>query len=560
MTSRTALVRGLVILGIVSAVFLAGCGGGAPTVNNQPPSVAPQPNGITVSPASVTVQAGGTHSFAAVVSPSGANQAVTWSVSGTGCTGANCGTISSVGMYTAPASVPNPATVMVTATSVVDSTKSASATVTLALPPPPPVPTATLLIQATPPAGITILSFSLTIMGAVFEPGAVPLVKNPISVEINRLQVETSLLASLSIPAGTYNYLSLTFANPALTILNTSATAIGSCASGAVCKLNPTLAVSSLNLTGQPFPINTDGKTPLFLLLDFDLSKSLSSSNLGFLNPVMTVQQILPAGLDQGLFVKQVAGSIVYTGGDDIVDGAIFDLVTNAGALHRISDFFAQYIDANLCGYFYCVQNKIAEVDLTLPTKSDSFWEARRVTLKPPDQPELEGVIVAITNASQFDLILLHQGPPETGLQLGDTVGINLQVGATIEAIDTNLATTGLLFSAPSDLLIGQVVSVRALTAPSGTPVAVATDRIRLKSGAISARVKSVVNATDFIVDNLPGNFSSGQIQVRTNLQTGFVNISGVGGLKVGDTVSVSGFLLNTTGDPVLLAEGVRKR
>jgi hypothetical protein len=50
-------------------------------------------------------------------------------------------------------------------------------------------------------------------------------------------------------------------------------------------------------------------------------------------------------------------------------------------------------------------------------------------------------------------------------------------------------------------------------------------------------------------VDSLPGNFPSAQIQVRPNAA-----------LNVGDTVSLSGFLLKTTGDPVLLAEDVRKR
>ena len=554
-------VRGIVIFGIASLILLAGCGGGVPTVNNQPPSVAPQPTGITVSPSNVTVQTGGAQPFAAVVNPSGANQAVTWSVSGAGCAGATCGTISSAGMYTAPASVPNSATVMVTATSVADSTKSASATVTIIAPAPPPLaPTLTLLIQATPPAGITVLSFSTTVTGAVLEPGGVPLVTNPVSVEINRLQFDASLLANLLIPLGTYNSLNIVFANPVLTILNSSGAAIGSCTSGAICKLNPTLAVSSVNLTGQPFPITYDGKTPLFLQLDFDLSKSLSSSNFGSLNPIITVQQILPTASDQGLFVKQVAGSIAYTGGDDLIDGAIFNLMTSTGTLYSVSDFFAQYVDARLCGYYFCVQDKIAEVDLTLPSRSDSVWEARRVTLKPPNQPELEGVIVAIGDTTQFDMVLLHQVPAAADLALGDIVHINLQSGTTIEAVDTNLTRSGLLFSAPPDLLVGQVVTVRAQSAPSGTPVAVTTDRVRLKSGALTARVKSVLNGTDFIVDNLPGNFPSGQIEVRTDAQTGFVGISGVSGLNAGDAVSLGGFLLKTASDPVLFAEGVRKR
>jgi hypothetical protein len=143
---------------------------------------------------------------------------------------------------------------------------------------------------------------------------------------------------------------------------------------------------------------------------------------------------------------------------------------------------------------------------------------------------------------------------------MGDVVRINLQSGATVEAVDIDPRRNGLLFSAPSDLLVGQVVTARALSAPSGTPLAVATDRVRLKSGALTGRVKSILNATDFVVDSLPGNFPSAQIQVRTSAQTSFEGISGVAALTVGDTVSLSGFLLKTSGDPVLLPEGVRKR
>jgi hypothetical protein len=292
----------------------------------------------------------------------------------------------------------------------------------------------------------------------------------------------------------------------------------------------------------------------------------------------MTVQQpVLPnsAPLDVslppgGLSVKQVAGNIIYTGGDDVVDGAIFDLVTtNMGTLKSVDDFFAQYVDAVLCGFadqcptrcqfgFFCVQDKIAEVDLILFAGTD--WKAKRVTLKPPDQPELEGVIVAINGGSQFDLVLLHQVPSAAGLGIGDVVRINLQSGATIEAVDIDPRTNGLLFSAPADLLVGQVVTARAPSAPSGTPPAVTSDRVRLKSGALTGRVKSILNATDFVVGSLPGNFPSAQIQARTNAQTGFQGISGAAALNLGDMVSLSGFLLKTTGDPVLLADGVRKR
>lgn len=563
MRVKTLVMEMFAILGIASLVFLVGCGGTTGQSIIQPPP--PAPAGVTVSPASATVTASSVQQFAAVVTPSGANQAVTWSLSGTGCTGASCGAIDSTGRYTAPSSVPSSPTVTVTATSLSDSTKFGSASVTVLPAPPPPTAVATLLIRDTPPAGVAVLSFSVTITGAVLQPGNVNLVTNPVSVEINRLQVDTSLLASLPIPSATYDSLTVAVANPVLTILNQSAAAIGSCASSAICKLSPALAVSTFIFAGQPFPVTSNNASAPVLLLDFDLSQSLS--DLGTINPVMTVQQpVLPnsAPLDVslppgGLSVKEVAGNIIYTGGDDIVDGAIFDLVTtNMGTLKSVDDFFAQYVDGVLCGGFFCVQDKVAEVNLLL--FAGTSWEAKSVTLKPPDQPELEGVIVAINGDTQFDLVLLHQAPSAAGLEIGDVVRINLQSGATIEAVDIDPRTNGLLFSAPADLSVGQVVTARALSAPSGSPLAVITDRVRLKSGALTGHVKSILNATDSVVDSLPGNFPSAQIQLRTNAQTGFQGISGVPALHVGDTVSVSGFLLKTTGDPVLLAEGVRKR
>ena len=133
MNSKAVLMRTPVILGIASLLFLAGCGGStASTVSNQPSPLA----GVAVSPTSATIQAGGEQQFTATVSPIGANQAVTWSVSGKGCTGASCGMIDATGKYTAPATVPNPPTVMVTARSVTDPTAAVTATVTIINTPP----------------------------------------------------------------------------------------------------------------------------------------------------------------------------------------------------------------------------------------------------------------------------------------------------------------------------------------------------------------------------------------------------------------------------------------
>jgi hypothetical protein len=88
--------------------------------------------GVTVqmNPTSATVALGGTQQFVPTVTGS-SNTTVTWTVSGAGCSGAACGTISSGGLYTSPASVPSPAIVSVIVTSVADPSKSTSASVTI---------------------------------------------------------------------------------------------------------------------------------------------------------------------------------------------------------------------------------------------------------------------------------------------------------------------------------------------------------------------------------------------------------------------------------------------
>ena len=83
---------------------------------------------VSVSPATITLDAGQTQQFTATVSNT-SNTAVTWSISPS----SGAGAISSSGLYTAPASITQPQTVTVTATSAADGTTTGSATVNLAV-------------------------------------------------------------------------------------------------------------------------------------------------------------------------------------------------------------------------------------------------------------------------------------------------------------------------------------------------------------------------------------------------------------------------------------------
>lgn len=93
-----------------------------------------KPVAVAVSPASAQVVRGEKQQFSAVITGE-LNSEVTWNVSGAGCSGSTCGSISSDGLYTAPSNIPSPPLVTVTATLATDPTEAANAKVMLVQPP-----------------------------------------------------------------------------------------------------------------------------------------------------------------------------------------------------------------------------------------------------------------------------------------------------------------------------------------------------------------------------------------------------------------------------------------
>ena len=119
-------------------LFLCGCGGG----KSATPIVA-----VALSPsAQTTMDQGQTLNLTATVTNDSGAKGVTWSVSGTTCTGTACGTLTnsttSAVTYNAPASVSSNMTVTVVATSGADTTKSMSAAVVVS--PAPSITTTSL--------------------------------------------------------------------------------------------------------------------------------------------------------------------------------------------------------------------------------------------------------------------------------------------------------------------------------------------------------------------------------------------------------------------------------
>src|ERR1035437_3420419 len=107
-----------------------------------------------------------------------------------------------------------------------------------------------LALTDSPPTNVSILSAEVTLTGATLNPGNVPLLASPATLELTRLQTDIAYLSTTSVNAGSYTTLSLTFANPLLTIENDTASPIVSgattCNVGAICTIAPT---STANLS-----------------------------------------------------------------------------------------------------------------------------------------------------------------------------------------------------------------------------------------------------------------------------------------------------------------------
>ncbi len=113
------------MLGLL-ALTLQRCGGRGVSSPPAPPASVI----VSVAPGSASLFLGQTQQFQATVTGT-SDTSVTWNVNGIGGGNATVGTISASGLYTAPPSMPSPASVTVTAVSQVDSQASSSATVTL---------------------------------------------------------------------------------------------------------------------------------------------------------------------------------------------------------------------------------------------------------------------------------------------------------------------------------------------------------------------------------------------------------------------------------------------
>jgi hypothetical protein len=146
-----------------SSIVLANCGGTSNSGGNGGGTNPPPGVSVSVGPTSANVRLGATQTFTATVSGT-SNTSVAWEVGGVVGGNSTLGTISAIGVYTAPSALPSPNTATVEAVSAADASASGSSGVTLWNPSPQ--------LTSVSPTSVTTGPITLDLTGTGFVSGS----------------------------------------------------------------------------------------------------------------------------------------------------------------------------------------------------------------------------------------------------------------------------------------------------------------------------------------------------------------------------------------------------
>ena len=372
-----------------------------------------------------------------------------------------------------------------------------------------------LAMTDTPPSNVTILSAEVTLTGATLAPGNVSLFSGSTTVELTRLQTDIAYIATAAnIPAGNYTSVTLTFANPSLTIENDSASTIAGCAVGSICPVVPT--ATSLSTTVPLTSFSIASSSTAGLLIDINMENLLSASLGEDFSAGTTVTPFTPGGIGAPpVGAEDVVGHV----GNINATSKTFTL-TNATATYSLkvdnTSTFFQFPITGTCPApgFACLQdNQILSVDIGI--KSDGSILARNLLFEDADSSdvEVEGIVTSTNAASQqFNMVVLTISSSGTGLVIGGQATVQYSTSLPtpfdidfqhIDNLQLSTSSFSSSFTGPADLVAGQQVSVRRNSSSTSTLVA---DRVRLRSSRITATVQSV-GAPNIILGNLPSLF-----------------------------------------------------
>ncbi len=504
------------VLLLCTAWFIAGCSsvvgsGGSPFVFS-----------LTVTVPSQNIPGMSTAQFSAKTND-GTNPALTWSVNGVAGGDSINGTISPTGLYTAPEFPPAASVITIAAFETNDPKKSGNIPAQI-LNPTPQLATAT-------PLSIPVGTFSLTITGAHFAPGAT-VVFGTVTLATTRVS-STQLTATGTANTGEVGNILITVVNPGAPVSGTiSAQVTGG--TGIVVGVSPatgtvragstqlfTASVTGTSNTGVSWAVNgiPGGNATFGTIIgngNYVAPDSVPTANsitvtatsvadnthsgnsaISLLNPVPVVTTVAPAAITVGVFTITVNGS-------GFVPGAVVNFGSNVLATTYVSP-----TQLTATGTATAGEAGAVPVTVTNPNPGSAISDA--VT-----------DMVTLPNSN----IKVSVAPNTATLRAGMTQAFAATVTGT-----TNTTVTWAVNGEPGgDSTIGTVdingiyQSPDNLPSPNPVTVTAISTADTTKNGAAAV---SIQNPIPVLTSATPGTMGTGGFEISLN-GSGFVNTSTV--------------------------------
>jgi hypothetical protein len=452
------------------------------------------------------------------------------------------------------------------------------------------------MFHDTPPSGIAVTSFEATVTGAVLQPGNVSLLSAPgQTIELTQLQTNSAFLSTTQkVAAGTYQSLTITFANPQYTILNDTGaplTIFGkTCSTGQSCVITPTGGTLTNTITGflsgNPSvagQLVIGSNQPTLLEVDVNLNDIIQPDFSVAFSPqgAVTATQLPSNSSTSVIDTLAVSGAITSVG----TNPNQFTLAASTGqTLSNIavtsSTQFSQFNQPSrnstcTADDFTCLASGQI-VDVQLQILGSGALQAAEVDFDDAaSTQQVSGTIVALgsgTPPGSFTVVVHNTVPALSTIPVGTPVTVTIKSGATFLINNGLFVLSSGSFASATDFLVGQEVEARVSgSVTAGPPVSFTADRFALAQTQFNGTVISVSSPNFFVnFANLQTIFVSpvtqiqvltatGQTQFQTQPTGTITDLSGLvsqpGGILVG------GFLFNGTQTaPNLAAVTVRAK
>jgi len=441
--------------------------------------------------------------------------------------------------------------------------------------------TVNFVVTDTPPADVTVLAFQIQITGAVLQPGNVSLLAKPVTVDLAQLESDTGFLASAVIDSGTYTSLTITYANPQITILNSSIASITvagqTCAAGAVCTITPALNQASVTISNGVFPLTVQASSTTGLNMDLSIPDLLQSDlSVTLANGTSVNVSLLPqpaSNTAQQAEIDDVFGTVTSVSGNQIgMTTALGDslvLTSNSSTQYSYPSSVCSTASAACLSTGQLVTANLSLLGSgALALNSISYVGSSGA-------PLVKGLVLSADTASATPSIklLVQRSENSPAILPGEIATVSLPAGATYTiGPATYPAVSGGSFAGAADLMAGQELVLGVGSGlVSGSNPSFNAGAVFLEPSQLIGRVTAVNAGTSSItINSLSGLFLWAppivrQMGVQAGSSTVFVGFPSptISGLAVGQFVTAKGPLFNTTagsGEPTIGAIQLRER